>query len=172
MPNSLGCLTWPQNLKQSDDEIVPSLTQILTIVKNDPSHPVANYDDKFKLSRRCCGPMYYQWKKHNAFNAADSSRDIWPLYGRCYLAQASCTDKLTKKCVRGRQRSKCLQGRWPFLRELRPCFSILYTTPSPPIAKHSDWGSGWLITWNDLETASSRIIKKGNYQEKTPFIPI
>lgn len=53
VPNSLGGLTWHQNLEQSDNETVPSLTQILKIAKNDPSYPVANDADKFELSRRC-----------------------------------------------------------------------------------------------------------------------
>lgn len=53
MPNSLGCLTQNQNLKQSDSAIVPSLAQILKIVKTDPSYLVTNCVDKFKLSRRC-----------------------------------------------------------------------------------------------------------------------
>jgi len=92
MLNSLGCLTQHQNLKQGDSETVPSLTQILKIVKNDPSCPVANYVDKLKLSRRCLWSHIPPMEKaHGSRNAADNLRNIWPLYGRCHQ-----TNKVTQ----------------------------------------------------------------------------
>lgn len=75
VPNSLGCLSQNQNLKQSDHEIVPGLTQILKIVKNDPSSP----GDKLcwqvqPVKEVPVVPRTIDGK--SAINAADSSRDI------------------------------------------------------------------------------------------------
>ena len=54
--NSLGCLTWNQDPKQSDNEIVPGLTRILKIAETDPLYPAADHVDKIKPSRRCLWP--------------------------------------------------------------------------------------------------------------------
>lgn len=126
MPDSPGCLTQNQNLQQDDNETVYSLTQILKIVKNDPSHQVEALLTSSSCQGGACGPTYYGWRKRDFFNAADNSRDIWPTKEDVTPSRYHTRSK-TQTCSRKAEEIRRLARPVTFPKKaglkLRPCFS-------------------------------------------------